>query len=219
MHFSFGNSKTLRREKLMNQEEIPKWKYFIPFYGIFVTYKDPNLNKGKWWAVSIISTLIAISMLGGEKKEKNQASGENTNNVSISEDTSGSVQIPNLAEKISVTNCGCKISKVKTKDAEYVASVRIVDAKFEDKLKCSVTFLNTNEKTINSDFSVTWKLETKTGTEIKTYSDVVKENLPPKMKVSWDYELDSLFVKDTFEDIKKRLSKTTCEISNVKAKS
>ncbi|WP_411822965.1 hypothetical protein [Leptospira sp. 'Mane'] len=64
----------------MNPEEIPKWKYFIPFYGIYITYKSSEPSKGKWWAVSIIMTLIAISVIGGrDKKEKNipQSAGNN----------------------------------------------------------------------------------------------------------------------------------------------
>ena len=48
--------------------EEKKWKYFIPFYGIFAVYKSENTSKGKWYAVSIIITLL---VLGIATKDKN----------------------------------------------------------------------------------------------------------------------------------------------------
>ena len=58
--------------------EEKKWKYFIPFYGIFAVYKSENTSKGKWYAVSIIITLL---VLGIATKDKNGTASVSDPNV------------------------------------------------------------------------------------------------------------------------------------------
>lgn len=56
----------------METKDTPKWKYFIPFYGIYATYKSETSGKGKWWLVSILVTLIFVSLFTDKKEEKTE---------------------------------------------------------------------------------------------------------------------------------------------------
>ncbi|EQA38217.1 PF11611 domain protein [Leptospira inadai serovar Lyme str. 10] len=60
--------------------EIAKWKYFIPFYGIYATYASAESSKGKWWAISIMVTLFTIILIFGSDKKGNMDTG-NSNSV------------------------------------------------------------------------------------------------------------------------------------------
>ena len=71
----------------METNETPKWKYFIPFYGIYATYKSETLGKGKWWVVSILVTLIFVSLFNDKKKERTESASSSS---SPTETTSGS---------------------------------------------------------------------------------------------------------------------------------
>lgn len=82
----------------MNPEEIPKWKYFIPFYGIYVTYQSKGEGKGKWWAASIIMTILTLSIIGGNKKD-----GENIDAGTETSSSSEAVeekQYPKVGEMV-----------------------------------------------------------------------------------------------------------------------
>ena len=47
--------------------EEKKWKYFIPFYGIFAVYKSENPSKGKWYTISILITLFVLGIAARDK--------------------------------------------------------------------------------------------------------------------------------------------------------
>jgi hypothetical protein len=62
----------------METNETPKWKYFIPFYGIYATYKSETPGKGKWWVVSILVTLIFVSLFNDKKKESTESASSSS---------------------------------------------------------------------------------------------------------------------------------------------
>lgn len=79
----------------METNETPKWKYFIPFYGIYATYKSETPGKGKWWVVSILVTLIFVSLFNDKKKERTESASSSS---SPTETTSGS-EAPSESQK------------------------------------------------------------------------------------------------------------------------
>ncbi len=54
--------------------EEKKWKYFIPFYGIFAVYKSENTSKGKWYTISILITLLVLGIAARDKNSTSTAS-------------------------------------------------------------------------------------------------------------------------------------------------
>jgi hypothetical protein len=59
--------------------EEKKWKYFIPFYGIFAVYKSENPSKGKWYTVSILITLLVLGIAARDKNGTSTASVSDPN--------------------------------------------------------------------------------------------------------------------------------------------
>jgi hypothetical protein len=80
----------------METNETPKWKYFIPFYGIYATYKSETPGKGKWWVISILVTLIFVSLFNDKKKERSESASSSS---SSTETTSGS-DTPSESQKL-----------------------------------------------------------------------------------------------------------------------
>jgi hypothetical protein len=80
----------------METNETPKWKYFIPFYGIYATYKSESPGKGKWWLISILVTLIFVSLFNDKKKERS----ESASSSSSSTETTSSSEAPSESQKI-----------------------------------------------------------------------------------------------------------------------
>ncbi|WP_017853620.1 hypothetical protein [Leptospira interrogans] len=106
--------------------------------------------------------------------------------------------------------------KKKTKEATYVGGVALVDTEFEDTLTCVVTLRNDGTKKINQGFDVKWTMLTKTGSKIDNQNSEVKEFLPPKIPVIWEYEKSFEYSKDQANDIRKRLSKTECTLNGLR---
>jgi hypothetical protein len=187
------------------------WKYLIPTYGLYFVYKSPFKKKGKWWAMSLFSTFIAlkifISILDSAPEK---ISSE------VKNDKPPAPVIIDLAEKIKILACNCNVEKVLVRKGEYVAGVQIVAPKHEDSLKCKATFLNQNEKKIDTGFEVSWEVQTKTGAIVAKVSESVDEFLPPNLKVNWDITKSYSFQQDEIADIKKRKAKVECSLAKLK---
>jgi len=121
-----------------------------------------------------------------------------------------------LSEKIKILSCNCKVEKVMTEKGEYIAGVQMIKPKYEDSLKCNATFLNNNEKKIDTGFEVTWDVQTKTGALVAKVSESVDEFLPPKLKVNWDVTRSYKYKEDEIADIKKRKAKVECSLAKLK---
>jgi hypothetical protein len=88
----------------MSSEEIPKWKYFVPFYGIFVTYKSQENPKGKWWAASIIMTILALSVIGGGDKNEKNNGPEVAASTGSAEEAKADTTLPKIGEMVKTDN-------------------------------------------------------------------------------------------------------------------
>ncbi|MCC5813887.1 MAG: hypothetical protein JJT78_03965, partial [Leptospira sp.] len=192
----------------------------IPFYGVYFVYKSTAPNKGKWWAVSIIVTLVTFNIIFGGTDKNSDKNKTDKNQVSKQVDEEKKEEekevVVKLEDNIKFLSCNCSIGKKKTRDGVYSSGVQILAPKYEKILKCKAVMLNQNEKKIDTDFSLTWELKTKTGASIETISSQVGEYLPPKLKVTWEKEEEFRFQKEKLDDISKRLSKTECSLENLK---
>jgi hypothetical protein len=83
----------------METNETPKWKYFIPFYGIYATYKSETPGKGKWWVVSILVTLIFVSLFTDKKKESTESASSSTSTTEVTSSSETATESPKT-EKI-----------------------------------------------------------------------------------------------------------------------
>lgn len=115
----------------METNETPKWKYFIPFYGIYATYKSETPGKGKWWVVSILVTLIFVSLFNDKKKERTESASSSS---SSTETTSGSdtpsesqkkqVDLPKVGQMVKTDKFEITLTKLLEKSSvggEYFA--------------------------------------------------------------------------------------------------
>ena len=202
----------------MNFEKPPNWKYYIPFYGIWLTYKSAEQTKGKLWLVSIVSTVITIFLLNGGKKEKaHDIAVKENEKIEVSQSAnSEKSSLDEIILKIKFQKCSCAIKKKKTRDATVSSGIVLIEAKYEDYLMCNAIIRNDSDKKISQGSIISWKNISKTGVEISKNSSTLNEYLPPKIPVNWELEESYDWKKEESADFKKRVAKTECSISDVK---
>jgi hypothetical protein len=150
----------------METNETPKWKYFIPFYGIYATYKSETPGKGKWWVVSILITLIFVSLFNDKKKERTESASSSTSSTEAtsSSDTSSESQ----KKPVDLPKVG---QMVKTDSFEITLT------KFLEKSSVGSEYLNQKASEGATFVAVEFKYKNVSGKPISSYK------LPNKLKL------------------------------------
>ncbi len=177
----------------METNETPKWKYFIPFYGIYATYKSETPGKGKWWVVSILVTLIFVSLFNDKKKERTESASSSS---SSTETTSGS-EAPSESQKKPVDFP--KVGQMVKTD-----SFEITLTKFLEKSSVGNEYLNQKASEGAIYVAVEFKYKNVSGKPISSYKLPNKLKLigPDGIKYESDSGASSYYATETNNDQK-----------------
>ncbi|MCB1193856.1 MAG: DUF4352 domain-containing protein [Leptospiraceae bacterium] len=135
-------------------QSIAKWKFFVPFYGIYAIFKAPLDSKGKWYATSIVSTIIFlfVVMNSGEKSEKVVTSSTNQPTTSAEKEKpqEEAKKVPKVGEVLKTEKF--EITVVSVKERNQVGGQFLKEKPAEGALFIAVTMKvkNISSKPVSS---------------------------------------------------------------------
>jgi hypothetical protein len=125
----------------METNETPKWKYFIPFYGIYATYKSETPGKGKWWLVSILVTLIFVSLFTDKKKERTESASSSSSSSEATASSEIATESPKKTEDLPKVGQMVKTDKFEITLTKFIQKSVVGSEYFNQKASEGATFV------------------------------------------------------------------------------